>query len=262
MEYTTHLYLILHPNIALVGSQYEPEQFSQHYTSGSSRYYSGKVIFAEIDNQFRNAFFPIDEMLEEIVPHEDGRPKATKFISSYRVLEHIDLEAIQTLHLVTPEGDCLPLEPESFEHKNTNEREVRIYAEIAPLRMLVLSDYHPSDFGKLMTNPENPKGAPALFYTQIDLDINEFLEELKENPFKEPPVKNIHPASLRDSYYELLKYPDKHTKGLGLDSSLDQLSYKFIYGGFSFANGDTTKCFKMPSLDEIERRNYKFWKHM
>ncbi len=262
MEYRNHLYLILHPNHALVGSQYEPEKFSLHYSSGSSRYYSGKVIFAEIHGGYRHPFFPIDEMMEELVPHEDGRPKATKFISSYRVLEHIDLDAIQTLHLVTPEGNLLSLEPEScnlFDHEN---REVRIYAEIAPLRMLVLSDYTAEEYGQYITDPKNPKGAPKLFYTQIDLDIEDFLEQLKENPFKESPVKSIHPTSLRDAYHELKKYPNKHTKGLCLDSSLDQISYKFIRGGFTFADQQSKKCFKMPELDTIERRNYKFWKHM
>ncbi len=262
MEYKNHLYLILHPNLALVGSHYEPQQFSLHYTSGSSRYYSGKVIFAELDPDFRDPFFPIDEMLKEMVPHEDGRPKATKFVSSYRVLEHVDLDAIETLHLVTPEGDCLSLEPKSFDKIDPEHRQVRIFAEIAPLRMLVLSDYGAAEYGQYITEPNNTKGAPKLFYTQIDLDIEDFLTQLKENPFKESPVKSIHPTSLRDAYMELKKYPDKHTKGLCLDSSLDQISYKFIRGGFTFADQQKKRCFAMPSLDEIERMNYKFWKHM
>lgn len=262
MEYTKHLYLILHPNLALVGSQYEPERFSQHYTSGSSRYYGGKVIFAEINSDFRHPFFPIDEMMKEIVPHEDGRPKATKFIASYRVLEHIDLQAIETLHLVTPEGNTLALPHESWDRSDPNHRQVRLYAEIAPLRMLVLSDYGAAEYGEYITSPDNPKGAPKLFYTQIDLEIEDFLEQLKENPFKESPIKSIHPTSLRDAYHELKKYPEKHVKGLCLDSSLDQISYKYIRGGFTFAGKNETRCFKMPSLDEIERKNYKFWKHM
>jgi hypothetical protein len=262
MEYRTHLYLILHPNLALVGSQYDPSRFSLHYTSGSSRYYSGKVIFAEIDNRYRHPYFRIDEMLEELRPHEDDRPKATKFISSYRVLEHIKLEAIETLHLVTPEGDCLELQPETFDKNDPQHRQIRIYAEIAPLRMLVLSDYGAAEYGQYITDPENAKGAPKLFYTQIDLDINEFLEQLKDNPFKETPIRSIHPTSLRDAYKELIRYPDKHTKGLCLDSSLDQFSYKYIRGGFTFSSQNETRCFKMPSLEEIERKNYKFWKHM
>jgi hypothetical protein len=261
MEYAKRLYLILHPNTALVGSQYEPERFAQHYTAGSSRYYSGKVIFAELDPDFRHPFFPIEEMMEELVPHENGRPKATKFISSYRVLEHVDFESIRTLYLVTPEGDCMPLEPAPIEDRH-EEGWVQIYAEIAPLRMLVLSDYDVREFGEYITDPDNPKGAPSIFYTQIELDIREFLQSLEENPFKETPIKSIHPTSLRDAFHELKNTANKHTKGLCLDSSLDQFSFRYIRGGFTFAKQGTQKCFRMPDLHTIERNYYKFWKHM
>lgn len=262
MEYKKRLYLILHPNLALVGSQLNPEQFADHYTSGSSRYYSGKVIFAGIDVDFRHPYFPIEEMLNELVPHEDGRPKATKFISSHRVLEHMDFDAIKTLHLVNPEGEVLSLEPESFRCPNEESNEIRIYAEMAPLRMLVLSDYNVREFCSYITSPNNPKGAPSLFFTQIDLDIEKFIDEFEKYPFKETPIKSIHPSRLRDSYFELKNSPTKHTKGLCLDSSIDQSSYKYIREGFTFASQKQTKCFYMPSLEQIERENYRFWKHM
>jgi len=263
MEYEKRMYLILHPNLALVGSQLDPSQFADHYTSGSSRYHSGKVIFAEVDPAFRHPYFPIEDMMKKLVPHpDDGRPKATKFISSYRVLEHMDLEAILTLHLVTPEGDILSLPSEKCEGPEENSGQIRIYAEMAPLRMLVLSDYSVKDFGQYITGPDNPKGAPALFFTQIDLDVDDFVEEFEKHPFKEAPIKSIHPSRLRDAYRELKNSPEKHTKGLCLDSSIDQSSYRYIRRGFNFAKGNQTKCFVMPSLEEIERNNYKFWKHM
>lgn len=263
MEYKNRMYLILHPNLALVGSQLEPTQFADHYTSGSSRYYSGKVIFAEIDSGFRHPYFPIEEMMKELKPHpEDGRPKATKFISSYRVLEHIDFDAITSLHLGTPEGDVLTLPSENQACPEEDSGEIRIYAEMAPLRMLVLSDYSVKDFGRYITDPDNPKGAPAIFFTQIDLDVKDFVESIEAHPFRESPIKSIHPSRLRDAYLELKNSPDKHTKGLCLDSSIDQSSYKFVRQGFTFASGKQSKCFYMPSLEDIERNNYKFWKHM
>jgi hypothetical protein len=261
MEHAVHLYLILHPNVALVGSQYPPEKFSEHYTSGSSRYYSGKVIFAELDPEFRHPFFPITEMLPEIAPHPDGRPKATKFISSYRVLEHIDLDSVRTLHLVNPEGDCMPIHAGGSCIEEKEDR-VKIYAEIAPLRMLVLSSYGIKAFGDYITDQDNPKGAPTLFYTQIDLDIDAFLADFEKNPFRQAPIKSIHPSSLRDAYLEIKENPDKHTKGLCLDSSLDYISYRHIRKGFMFSSGGKNLCFNMPELSVIERDHYRFWKHM
>jgi len=85
-----HLYLILHPNHSLIASQLEPEQFLRHYVQGSTRYFEGRLIFAEVDPDFRHEYFDIDKAYAELIPHEDGRPKATKFIKSYRTLEHMD----------------------------------------------------------------------------------------------------------------------------------------------------------------------------
>ena len=68
-----------------------PEEFGKHYTVGSSRFFHGQVVFAEIDIGFRNDYFPIDRTLTEVKPKPDGTPKRTKFIKTYRVLEHLDL---------------------------------------------------------------------------------------------------------------------------------------------------------------------------
>ena len=43
-----HLYVIMWPNYALVASNLPPEEFGKHYTLGSSRYFHGQVVFAEI----------------------------------------------------------------------------------------------------------------------------------------------------------------------------------------------------------------------
>ncbi len=261
MELTNRLYAIFHPNDALVASQLTPEQFAKHYTSGSSQHYPGKVIFAEIDNSFRNPYFRIEEVFANLRPHEDGRPKATKFIATYRVLEHIDISAIRMLYLATQEGHCFGLEPGEYENPY-EEGFVRIYAEIAPMGMLVLSDYDFRDFGAYITNPENYKSAPKQLYTQLDVNIVEFLEEFEHNPFMESPVKNIHPSSLRDAFNEVRRYPDKHTKGLCVDSSLDEISYKLIRHGFMFASQSESRFFPMPPLTEIEKRHFKFWRSM
>ena len=60
-EFQKHLYLILHPNEALVASQLSPEEFGSHYSIGSPRHFTGKVIFAEIDINYREEFLRIDE---------------------------------------------------------------------------------------------------------------------------------------------------------------------------------------------------------
>ncbi|MFP4494396.1 MAG: hypothetical protein ACLFN3_00605 [Halochromatium sp.] len=261
MPYDSHLYQILAPNPALVASQLDPEAFAKHYTAGSVRYYAGKVVFAEIDLDYRHPYFKIDDALAALQPHPDGRPKATKFISTYRVLEHIDLEAIQRLFLSTPEGYTLGLAPAPYD-KTHEAGFLRIYANIAPLRMLVMSRLDFPAFGKYITDPDFPKGAPKQFYTQVDLDIEHFLEEFEERPTMHPPIPGLHPSNLRAAIMELRAEPSKLTKGLRLDSAFDTIPYKTIRHGFMFASQEATRFFPMPTLDEIEATHYRFWRAM
>ncbi len=261
MQYDNHLYQILAPNPALVASQLNPEDFAKHYTAGSVRYYAAKVVFAEIDIDFRHPYFKIDEGIAGLVPHEDGRPKATKFISSYRVLEHIDFNAIKRLFLTTPEGYTLELG--SAPYTKTHEPGyLRIFAEIAPLRMLVLTNHDFPAFGRAITNPDYAKGAPKQFYTQIELDIDDFLKEFEEHPTMHPPIPGLHPSKLREAVMELRNEPKKTIKGLRLDSSFDTIPYKRIRHGFMFASQSETLFFPMPSRTEIEETNYRFWRAM
>ena len=76
-----HLYVIMWPNYALVGSNLPPEEFGKHYTLGSSRYFHGQVVFAEIDSSYRHEFLKIDKYIPEVKPNAAGRPKRTKFMA-------------------------------------------------------------------------------------------------------------------------------------------------------------------------------------
>ncbi|MCF7816614.1 MAG: hypothetical protein K9M54_01930 [Kiritimatiellales bacterium] len=260
MNYENRIYMVLYPNATLIASQLEPEMFARHYTSGSSRHYSGKVVFAEVDAAYRNDFFDIENILKELKPHEDGRPKATKFIASYRVLEHVDLSAIGKLYITTQEGHCLGLE--RGEHGSLGEDAIRIYAEIEPMHMLVMSRFNPSDFGAYITDPANHKSAPKQFYTQLNIDIPEFLKEFEQNPFQPSPVASLHPSTIRDGYLEMLSNPDKKSKGMTLDSNLDSISYRLLKHGFTFATKGESIFYPLPSQREIEAKNLKFWRTM
>jgi hypothetical protein len=261
MAFENHLYMILFPNTALVGSQLPPLEFGKHFISGSSKYYSGKLIFAEIDAGFRHTYFKIDEMLADLVPHEDGRPKSTKYVSTYRVLEHIDYDAIRRLYITTPEGYTLELAPGPYEARHQPGL-IRVFGEISPVSMMVLSDYNFMEFSKSITNPDSFVGAPKLFYTQIDLEIGEFLREIESNPLMPPPIPDVHPAVLRKSILELQRYKDKHTKGLSLANPLGKISFRNLRHGFMFASQAQNKFFPLPASEEIEKLNYKFWKFM
>jgi len=259
MNYENRLYMVLYPNTALIASQFSPELFAKHYTSGSSRHYSGKLVFAEVDADYRNDYFDIDTFLKDLKPHEDGRPKATKFIASYRVLEHVDLSAIGQLYLSTEEGHCIGLD--RGEHDLSHVEAVRVYAEIAPMHMLVMSKLTPPEFGEKITASGHSKAAPKQFYTQLDIDIPEFLQEFEQNPFRPSPVAVLHPSTIRDAYKELMS-SSKESKGLALDSNLDSISFRLLKHGFTFASAGESIFYPLPSPREIEAKNLKFWRNM
>jgi hypothetical protein len=261
MPQTNHLYAILFPSTALVGSQLDPVEFGKHFISGSSKYYAGKLIFVELDPAYRHPFFKIEAMLKTLTPHEDGSPRATKYVSTYRVLEHIDFDALRNLYITTPEGFTLELKPGA----PGNEREpglVRVYAEINPVSMMLLSDLNFSAFGKFITDPDTRVGAPVMMFTQVEMDPDEFLKEFDSNPLLPSPIPDIHPSVLKKSILELRQLPDKHTKGLSPASPLGKISFKNLRHGFQFASQNKSKFYPMPSLSEIEKTNYKFWKYM
>jgi hypothetical protein len=261
MEYEKHLYMICYPNPSLIASQLNPEQFARHYSVGSSRDFEGRIIFAELDPEYRHEYFDIDRAYAELVPHEDGRPKATKFIACYRILEHVEFSAIQKLYLTTPAGYSLYMDPAPYEHQPSSNI-IRVYAEINPIRMLVLSRYNYIEFGKYITSPTYPKGAPKIFYTQLEFNIQEFLDEFEANPLMQSPIPGLHPSKIRDAILEVLKIPGKVNKGLAMDCPIDRIPASMIRHGFMFASQEEYKFFPMPDMQTIEKNFYKFYRTM
>jgi hypothetical protein len=261
MVYENRLYQILYPNQALVASQLSPQAFAQHYLIGSVRHYSGKLVFAQIDINFRHPYFDIDAGLKELVPHADGSPKRTKFISSYRVMEHMDFDSITSVYLSTAEAQVLQLKPQPYD-KVHRPGFLRTFAEIAPLSMLVMSPMDMLEFGRYVTQPGNAKGCPKLLYTQIELNVDEFLKNFEANPFMPAPFSFLHPSKLRDAILQTRADPEKKTKGLALACPLDQISFKTLRHGFMFASQEKTKFFPMPSLQELEASQFRFWSQL
>ncbi|MBI4584049.1 MAG: hypothetical protein HY717_08505 [Planctomycetes bacterium] len=258
---TKYLYAIMYPNHALVASMLPAGEFGKHYTLGSSRYFHGQVIFAEIDIDFRNPYFPIDQYLAELKPRPDGKPKRTKFIKSYRVLEHLDFSAFKNLYITSVVGSVLELkkEPYSKEHQPGF---IRTFQNICPLSMLVLTYMKPPDYGKFITEPDQPKGAPKVMFCQIDLDIDKFLADLAEHPFLSSPLPNVHPHKLRDQILELRANPYKKVKGVSLDSVFGKISFLRLRTGFWIAHGDELLFYPIPDRATLEREHYEWYRSL
>lgn len=255
-----HLYMILHPNNFLIASGLTPEQLGKHYLTGSSQHFNGRLIFAELDINFRNDFFEIDWALDKLTPHGDGRPKATKFVSAYRVLEHVDFNAIGKLYIASSTGAVMELEINTYDTKK-NPSAFKIYAGITPLKILAMSTESFIEYGQnISRNPQ--KGAPKCFYTQIEFDAIEFQREFREHPLIPSPVPGVHPAILDKAIEEIMTNPEKISKGIKLHSSFHEFPSRLIRHGFLFASPNEYKYYPIPSLSEIEEKFYHFHKSM
>ncbi|MGL1892997.1 MAG: hypothetical protein OCD02_15290 [Spirochaetaceae bacterium] len=255
-----HIYVVLHPNNILIASGLTPEQLGKHYLTGSNQNFNGKLIFAEIDINFRHPYFDIDWALEKTVPHADGRPKSTKFISSYRVLEHIDFSAIKSLYLANSTGAVMELKSQEYKG-GKNPSAFKIFAGITPLKILAMSTKSFVDYGNDLT-ADTRKGAPKFFYTQIEFDAVEFQKEFKENPLLPSPIQGVHPSILDNSIEEIMTTPDKISKGIKLHSSFHEFPSRLIRHGFMFTSENEHKYFPMPSLADIEENFYQYYKSM
>ncbi len=260
MSYQKHLYAIMYPNFALVASQLEPADFGRYYSVGSARYYSGKMVFIEVDINYRNEYFAIDEYLEQTKEHADGTPKMTKFISSYRVLEHLSIESLGSLYAANVSGDVLRIDPKPYTPQPTNSR-IQIVQELNPHQLLIASTYDPVALGQYLTTPGNPRGCPKLCFTQIDLDVDHFLTAWSENPFLAAPMPGVHPQKLATVLDALKADPQPRTKSIGIQSIFDRVSYLRLSGGFFVAGDNQLKHYPMPSHEELQRDNYSWWKH-
>ncbi len=260
-QYTKHLYLILYPNEALVASQLSPEAFAKHYSVGSPRHFMGKVIFAEVDVNYRDPdnYLRIDEYLR-YTEKPDG-PKRTKFVKSYRVLENIDFSALRCLYLVTTDGAVLGLD-KSPEPEPEDEPRVRVYQELCPLQLLVASNLDPHQFGCYITEQSWSKGAPKIFFCQYDIDVEAVVESNQVVGFGMGPLPNVNPSNLPTALRELRANPDKRTKTISLNPNLDAMSYKAIQPGFWFADRLSTVFYRMPTMDELHEKHYGWWRHL
>jgi hypothetical protein len=251
--------MIVFPVNALVASQLDPVQFADHYTIGSAKHYKGKVIFAEVDLEFRDPYFEIDRYLAETVPHPSGAPKKTKFVSSYSVLEHVDLKALKSLYLVTVNGKALELEAKPYSAVNEPGL-VRIYQEITPLTNLVASTLDQRSFGKYITEGNKAKGAPKVCFTQYEFNVEEFMRTSKTGSHTHSPIPDTNPARLHEFLVELKGEPGKKTKTISLNSTLFEAPYRVLRHGFWFAAGDELHFYPMPTIAELERDHYGWWR--
>lgn len=247
-----YMYLSLIPE-ALIVSMLPPEEFGVYYACGTLKRAREQAIFFELDPSFRHDYFRIDEGIRRCVPHEDGSPKRSIYISVYRVLEHVPLDAIKKLYLITQDGRSLSLEP--CTEWPEDEQGLHLYQEIAPVHPLVSSTLGPRAFYELIVKtPISLIFLPAVCF--VELRLGELAADPEHGAVRDLPYSNIE--HLRACLVEL-KTKTVHAK------MVDRIQpvffpYRMIKNGVFVGNQNQLLYFPMPSSDELRRKHYPWWR--
>ena len=247
-----HLYLSMIPE-ALIASMLTPEEFGVYYAVGSAKKSRGQAIFFELDPDFRHDYFRVEEGVRRCVPHEDGSPKASIYISVYRVLEHIPLHVIQKLYLVTKDGRVLGVDPATELPEETGK--LHLYQEIAPVHPLIVSSLGPQGFYELIVkNPTSLLSLPAISFVELRLD--ELAEDPERGEVRDLPYANI--GHLRQCLVDL-KTKTVHAKMVNRVQPAS-FPYRTIKSGIFVGNVEKLRYFPMPSPERLRAEHYRWWR--
>ncbi len=249
---TVHLYLSLIPE-ALIASMLPPEEFGTYYSVGYRKKVRGQAMFLELDPEFRHDFFPIEDGIARCVPHADGEPKKSVYISTYRVLEHIPISELKKLYLVTQFGETLGLE-----RSRTNpieESGLYMYQEIAPVNPLVVSTLSPLEFYRFLTqDPNSMIHLPTVCF--VDLRLGDLAIDPEFGELRDLPYDRVH--HLRECLLAL-KTKTVHTKMVDRVHKTEY-PYRMISNGIFIGNMDKLAFFPLPSREELRNKYYRWWR--
>jgi len=249
---TKHLYLSLIPE-ALIASMLPPNEFGMYYAVGSHKKERGQVVFAELDPDFRNDYFKIEQGLEQCVPHENGLPKRSVYISEYRVLEHVPLDVIGTLYLVTVYGEVLALEPSSDLPESVPG--LHLYQELAPVNPRIVSVLGPVDFYKfVIQDPQSLIHLPAISF--VELSLGELATDPEFGSLRDLPYDNVN--HLRECLLQV-QVKEVQTKMIDRVHPL-QFQYRTVESGLYIGNSSGLKFYPLPPRDELRSTYYRWWR--
>ena len=246
-----HLYMLCYRFEALVASHLEPEAFGRYMAVGTQKNVRGNVLFFEIDSSLKSPFFKLDDLERRCAPHVDGSPKRSKYLSIYRVLEHLDLSAFGKLYLGTADGRVMSLDPSPY-NENEDGVGLNLYEELCPVYPLVVSALAPAGFTKFMTDPGNPVSVPRLFFVDMLLDRDESGHLAGYLPYPDP-------QHIVDCIHDLERGGDKKTKTVSRNPRLHGF-FRTIRRGFFLGDQSGLKFYQFPDRRTLEVEYAKWWR--
>ena len=245
----THLYLLLSPE-SLVMSMLAPEEFGAYLATGTEKRASEQAIYFELESGFESDYFDLEKAGKSCVQHEDGRPKHSVYISTYRVLEHIPLNVIGNLWLITRDGRGLSLQ--SSEMPGEFEGRYHLYQELCPVHPLIASQMNAKDFNGFITSPQVSVSVPRICF--VEMDLAGLADEPSSGDPENLPYNDIE--HIRDCLLEL-KTKSKTTKTVNRIQH-EHVPYRCVKNGFFVGDQTGMLYYPFPSMEDIEKHHHNW----
>jgi hypothetical protein len=247
-----YLYLSLIPE-ALILSQLPPDQFGRYLATGSKRQIEGPAIFFTVDQSADLSGFRLAEASARCVSHPDGRPRHSVYVAIHDVLQRMPLAALQRVHLTTPSGLTLTLEPSAWTDRGNGEA-FYLYQELGPVYPRVAAQANPADFCALVTDSAELISLPRVAFIDLKLGGLAYTPERTDLP----PVPYQHLDHIRDCLRDLAGKPDRKTKIVNRGLRPDILFYLIRSGVYVGGEGEL-RYFPLPDEDELEEKHHLWW---
>ncbi len=247
-----YLYLSLMPE-ALIASMLPPEEFGNYLAIGTKKRTRGQAIFFEVDPNFESDYFNLKDIEARCIPHPDGKPKSSVYLSIYRVLENIPLNNLKNLYLVTDDGKVLGLEKSNY--VDSEKEELHLYQQLCPVTPQIASRYNPREFMKFVTNRTQPVSVPKLVFVELILD--DLANDPKNASADNLPYLNID--HLRDCLIGLKQENNKFTKTV-IRYLQGDILYRTCKNGIFVGDQESLIYYHFPSKDELLSKYYSWYR--
>lgn len=244
-----HYYMLCYRSEALIASNLEPEAFGLYMSVGTHKNTRGNLLFFEIDNSLQSSYFNLTDIEKRCQSNEFNLITRTKYISIYRVLEHLDLSVFGDLYLSTADGRVMQLGASSDYNYSSAFNEVHLYQELCPVPPMVVSSLDPGSFVKFMTSDSNPVHVPRLFFADMLLNRDDRGRLAGYLPYEDQ-------EHIEDCIREVEW--GKQTKTVFRSPHLHSF-FRTIKSGFYLGDQSGLKFYKFPSLEELEVEHSQWW---
>lgn len=245
-----YFYLVVTPE-SLLASHLSPFDFGNYLAVGTKKQTRGQLIFFEIDPG-KIPHLPWGHIEKKLIPYNNGQPKRSVYLSIYRVLENVPLEALKNLYLVSDEG--LVLEITEVKYVTDNLVDTHLYQQFIPSTTRVASKLTPPEYVKFLTDTTHPVSAPKVFFAEL------LLNELASNPYA--PLNSLpyaNPDHLRECLIMLAESDERTTKTV-LRAMRTELAYRTIKDGFFVGERDNFKFYPFPTIEMLENEYFTWWR--